>query len=85
MRSSALQARFAEYAELHHVPRMWSRLRDYPEQKNRRLRNKSDVEGALIEGRYLPPDEPPWKHRLKRGAAKSLRMALKPARGAYRH
>ncbi len=83
MRSNALPVRFAELADLHHVPRMWSRLRDYPEQKNRRLRDKSDVEGALIEGRYLP-DEPPWKYRLKRRAAKGLRVALKLARGAYR-
>ncbi len=76
--------RFAEFTELHHVPRMWSRLRDYPEQKNRRLRSAFNAEGALIEGRYLP-DEPPWKHRLKRVVAKGLRITLKLARGAYWH
>ena len=60
-------------------------MRYYPEQKNRRLRQTSNAEGALIEGRYLPPAEPPWMHGLKRGTAKGLRVAQKLAAGAYRH
>ena len=78
-----LWIRFAEVAALHHVPRAWSRMRHYPEQKNRRLRKEFDAEGALIEGRYLPPDEPSWRRRSKRFAARSLRVASKLARGAY--
>ena len=77
-----LWARFAEHTTLHHVPRAWSRMRYYPEQKNRRLRAKSDEEDALIRRRYLP-DEPPWLRRLKWFPAKGMRVALKLARGAY--
>jgi hypothetical protein len=57
-------------------------MRYYPEQKNRRLRAKSDEEDGLIRSRYVP-DEPRWLRRLKWGVAKSLRIALKLARGAY--
>jgi glycosyltransferase involved in cell wall biosynthesis len=77
-----LWARFAERTTLYHVPRTWSRMRYYPEQKNRRLRAISDKEDVLIRSRYLP-DEPPWLRRLKSFSAKSLRVALKLARGAY--
>lgn len=77
-----LWARFAEHTTLHHVPRAWSRMRYYPEQKNLRLRTTSDEEDALIRGRYLP-DEPPLVRRSKWFAAKGLRVALKLARGAY--
>ena len=77
-----LWARFAERTTLHHVSRTWSRMRYYPEQKNRRLRARSDEEDALIRSRYLP-DEPTWLRRLKWFYAKGLRVALKLARGAY--
>lgn len=77
-----LWIRFAERTKLHHVPRAWSRMRYYPEQKNLRLRAKSDEEDILIRSRYLP-DEAPWLRSLKRVCAKSLRVALKLARGAY--
>lgn len=77
-----LWIRFAEHAALRHVPRMWSRMRRYPEQKNMRLRDKSDVEDALIRDRYLPP-ESPRRRLLKRVAARGLRVALRTARGAY--
>lgn len=77
-----LWARFAEVADLHHVPRPWSRMRFYPEQKNLRLRERSDREDALIRSRYLP-EESPHSRRLKRTAAKGLRVALKLSRGAY--
>ncbi len=77
-----LWARFAEHTEPHHVPRSWSRMRFYPEQKNVRLRSTSDEEDALIRSRYLP-DEPWWLRRLKRFAAKGLRTTLRLARRAY--
>jgi glycosyltransferase involved in cell wall biosynthesis len=79
---SDLWSRFAEHTALHHVPLAWSRMRFYPEQKNRRLRPKSDEEDVLIRSRYLP-DEPRWLRRLKRFLAKGLRVALKLARRAY--
>lgn len=77
-----LWARFAEHTTPRHVPRAWSRMRYYPEQKNLRLRTTSDEEDARIRGRYLP-DEPAWMRRLKWFPAKGLRIGLKLARGAY--
>lgn len=77
-----LWIRFAELAHPYHIPRLWSRMRYYPEQKNRRLRGVSDEEGKLIHSRYLL-NEPLLQLRLKQFAAKSMRVALKLARGAY--
>jgi glycosyltransferase involved in cell wall biosynthesis len=77
-----LWARFAERTTLHHVPRVWSRIRYHPDEKTSRLRAKSIEEDALIRSRYLP-DEPTWLRRLKRFPAKGLRVALKLVRGAY--
>lgn len=77
-----LWIRFAEHTDLHHVPRVWSRMRYYPEQKNLRLRDQSDIEDVLIRDRYLQ-NEPLWSRRLKKGIAKGLRTGLKLARGAY--
>ena len=76
-----LWARFAEHTTLHHVPCAWSRMRYYPEQKNTRLRARSDEEDILIRDRYI--DDPLWQRRLKRVPAKGLRVALKLARSAY--
>ena len=73
-----LWSRFAEDTALHHVPRVWSRMPYYLEQKNRRLRTKADEEDGLIRSRYLP-DEPRWLRRLKWFLAKGLRVALKLA------
>ena len=77
-----LWIRFAERADLHHVPRRWSRMRFYPEQKNLRLRDDSDKEDALIRSRYLP-EVPAWKYRLGRIVAKGFRVTRKLSRGAY--
>lgn len=77
-----LWIRFAEHTRPRHVPRLLSRMRYYPEQKNRRLRDKSDVEGARIRERYLAP-QPAWSRRMKRIAAKVLRAAFKIVRKAY--
>jgi glycosyltransferase involved in cell wall biosynthesis len=77
-----LWIRFAEHTDLHHVPRVWSQFRVYPDQKNQRLRTKSDAEDALIRSRYLGR-EPLWSRRLKRVAAKGLRAVLLTARGRY--
>lgn len=77
-----LWARFAEHTEPRHVARPWSRMRRYPEQKNSRMRDLSDVEDARIRARYLP-DEPAWLRRPKRTLAKGLRVSMRLARGAY--
>lgn len=75
-------AHFAERTTLHHVPCAWSRMRYYPEQKDLRLRAKSDEVDILTRNRYLP-EEASWLRRVKRVAAKGLRVAMKLARGAY--
>jgi glycosyltransferase involved in cell wall biosynthesis len=77
-----LFARFAELTEPRHVPRGWSRVHYYPEQKTFRLRADRDMEDELIRSRYIR-DEPVWRRRSKRVAAKGLRVAMKLARGAY--
>jgi glycosyltransferase involved in cell wall biosynthesis len=77
-----LWARFAEHTTPHHIPRAWSRMRYYPEQKNVRLRATSDEEDALIRSRYLS-DEPPLIRRMKWFVAKAMRVTLKLSRGAY--
>jgi glycosyltransferase involved in cell wall biosynthesis len=77
-----LWARFAEHAGLHHVPRPWSRMRYYPEQKNLRLRDRSNEEDAAIRSRYLS-DESPLSRRSKKAVAKAMRVGLKLSRGAY--
>jgi glycosyltransferase involved in cell wall biosynthesis len=77
-----LWARFAEHTTLHHVPRVWSRIRYHPDEKTSRLRARSIEEDDLIRRRYLP-DEPPWLRRLKRFPAKGMRVGLKLARRAY--
>ena len=77
-----LWIRFAERTALHHVPRVWSAFRYYPEQKNSRLRDRSNEEDVLIRSRYLP-FEPTGKRFLKKMTAKGLRVALKTVQGEY--
>jgi hypothetical protein len=57
-------------------------MRYYPEQKDLRLRAKINEEDILTQNRYLP-EEASWLRRVKRMAAKGLRVAMKLARGAY--
>ncbi len=77
-----LWARFAEHAGIHHVPRPWSQMRRYPEQKNSKMRAESNVEDDRIRARYLP-DESPLTRRSKRALARGLRAARRLRRGAY--
>ena len=74
--------RFADITKVHHVPRLWSRMRYYPEQKNRRLRAQSDAEGGRIRGRYLP-SRPVIVRRIQRKAARTLRIGWKLLTGKY--
>lgn len=79
-----LWIRFADVTPLHHVPRIWSRMRSYPEQKNQRLRARSDEEDRLIRSRYLDA-QPGWYRRLMKLAARGARIGRKAVGGAYRH
>jgi glycosyltransferase involved in cell wall biosynthesis len=76
-----LFARFAEKTQPHHVPRYWSRMRQHPDQKNVRLRGRSDEEDDIIRARYVRPHGVRWN--AERGLAKSARLAYRTATGAY--
>lgn len=77
-----LWIRFAEVTEIRHVRRRWSRMRHYPEQKNRRLRALSDREDGAIRQRYVGHRSP-----LTLGAAgvmaRGLRVGWKAVTGCY--
>lgn len=77
-----LWIRFAERTRLHHVRRLWSRERSYPEQKNKRLRAQSDREDRLIRERYMGK-EAALVVRAKKVAAVACRVAFKTAQGCY--
>jgi glycosyltransferase involved in cell wall biosynthesis len=77
-----LWIRFSEVAHIHHVARNWSFMRFYPEQKNRSLRTRSNIEDALIRSRYRK-QEAPWLYSLKRATAISVRVILKFFNGCY--
>ena len=76
--------RFAEVSPLRHVARTWSRMRFYPEQKNQRLRARSDFEDKLIRRRYGIATDSSWSQAAKRVLAKGMRVGWKFALGCYR-
>jgi hypothetical protein len=77
-----LWIRFAEVGRIAHVRETWSQMRFYPEQKNRRLRDRSDAEDIRIRARY-------WGHdtaatvRCKKSDRTVLRTMWKLATGCY--
>lgn len=75
--------RFAEVSPLIHVRRPWSRMRFYPEQKNQRLRSRSDFEDGVIRHRYGVGSDPFWQHAAKRMLARGMRVGWKLALGCY--
>lgn len=77
-----LWIRFADLTRLHHVRRPWSRMRLYSEQKNQRLRAKSNREDSTIRRRYMA-NEPKMLRNAKKVAAKALRIGLKTLSGCY--
>jgi glycosyltransferase involved in cell wall biosynthesis len=77
-----LWIRFSERTDLVHVPRTWSLIRNYPEQKNRRLRSQSDIEDQLIRHRYLG-SQTPMQRAIKTLCSRGVRVAHKLAAGCY--
>jgi glycosyltransferase involved in cell wall biosynthesis len=77
-----LWIRFAHVTQIHQVPRLWSRMRSYPEQKNQRFRTVSNREGQEIHRRYLG-DKPDWYLQGMKLAARSLRVGWKATTGCY--
>ncbi len=81
---SDLWIRFSDAnGKIRHVARQWSRMRFYPEQRNRRLRAQSDREDFLIRSRYWKNQVPPKTYYLRRKAAMSLRVLWKLLSGCY--
>lgn len=77
-----LWIRFADAGKIKHVRRIWSRMRYYPEQKNLRLREKSDAEDLKIRRRYWEADYPSF-FWARRTSAHSLRVVWKLLTGCY--
>jgi len=77
-----LWIRFAEVGRIAHVRETWSQMRFYPEQKNRRLRDRSDAEDIRIRARYWGTTQPPL-YAVKKAIAQSWRTMWKLATGCY--
>jgi glycosyltransferase involved in cell wall biosynthesis len=78
-----LWIRFSDRGTIRHVARQWSRMRFYPEQKNRRLREQSDREDMLIRSRYWKNQKMPSTYYLRCKIAISLRVAWRLLSGCY--
>ena len=77
-----LWARFSRIGKIGHVREIWSRMRFYPEQKNRRLREASDREDQLIRMREWGEEKPKFLV-LKRKFAHAIRVLWKLITGCY--
>ncbi|MEB3294287.1 MAG: glycosyltransferase family 2 protein [Synechococcales bacterium] len=77
-----LWIRFADHGRIEHVPQPWSKMRFYPEQKNRRLRAASDREDLQIRERYWQP-QPVHLYTVKRWVAQSCRILWRVWGGCY--
>jgi glycosyltransferase involved in cell wall biosynthesis len=79
-----LWIRFSDqHGKIEHVARQWSRMRFYPEQKNRRLREQSDREDLLIRSRYWKGGIKPVTYYLRRQIASAIRIVWKLLCGCY--
>lgn len=77
-----LWMRFAEITKIHHVPRPWSRMRFYPEQKVRTLLQRGRQEDRRVRERYLGKKSE-WAYRVLYICAKTMRVAWKVATHRY--
>ncbi len=77
-----LWSRFSKIGKIGHVREIWSRMRFYPEQKNRLLRDASDLEDEVIRTRAWGEDRPNFLP-LKRSTAQIIRMFWKLFTGCY--
>lgn len=77
-----LWLRFSEVTELHHVQKLWSCMRIYPEQKTYRLFEQREAEKKQLRERYYG-SEPNWLVAYKRAIAQFQRTTLKLSSGCY--
>lgn len=79
-----LWIRFSDaHAKIKHVKRQWSRMRFYPEQRNRRLRVQSDLEDMAIRSRYWKNHVIPPNYYLRRKIAICVRILWRLMTGCY--
>ncbi len=78
-----LWARFARITRPRHVRRGWARMRSYPEQKNQRLRARSDTEDLRIRRELGYRVDWPVYRQLMYLVAKVFRVSWKLAVGRY--
>lgn len=78
-----LWIRFSDHGTIKHVARQWSRMRFYPEQKNRRLRGQSDLEDMLIRSRYWKQHTMRYTYYVRRWIAFGIRILWKLMSGCY--
>lgn len=78
-----LWIRFSDHGTIKHVARQWSRMRFYPEQKNRRLREQSDREDMMIRSRYWKHSAKPLTYYLQCKLAIAIRIVWKFISGCY--
>lgn len=78
-----LWIRFSDHGKIGHAARQWSRMRFYPEQKNRSLREQSNREDMLIRARYWKNGRRPSAYSLRRKIALFLRILWKLLSGCY--
>jgi glycosyltransferase involved in cell wall biosynthesis len=69
--------------KIKHITRQWSQMRFYPQQKNLRLRVKSDQEDMLIRSRYWKGGTKPSTYYLRRMIALSFRILWRLLTGCY--
>ena len=77
-----LWIRFAHHGQLHHIPCIWSYMRFYPDQKNRRLRENSNKEDLKIRTRYWGKEKPLF-FLPKKWLAYVMRVSWKIFTGCY--
>ena len=77
-----LWIRMSKVGRINHVRRFWSKMRYYPEQKNVRLRARSDEEDLRIRCRYWK-NGVPRQYKFKRAIAYILRVGIKAMTGCY--
>ncbi len=77
-----LWIRFSDHGEIKHARRTWSKMRFYPEQKNRAMRDASNREDLAIRARYWGTETPSF-YPHKRLVAHAIRIGWKVITGCY--
>jgi len=78
-----LWPRMAQLSHPHHVSRLWARMRLYPEQKNQRMRAKSNLQDREVRERLGISFRSRSRVRFCYLTAKGLRVGWKFATGCY--